>query len=99
MQLLPSAAAAAAAAIALACIQAVAARPACNADKCYEADVPPLNCKPDEPCAAVVIHAVVCPWTCGEPVPANCAERCKPCPPGQICPAVCICEKVCPKYH
>ncbi|KAJ2716782.1 hypothetical protein H4R19_000429 [Coemansia spiralis] len=87
-----------AAVAALACVQAAAANPKCQPAGCYEADVAPLDCKPGEPCPAIAIRAVVCPWTCGQPVPAGCAERCRPCPPGQICTEVCICEEVCPKH-
>ncbi|KAJ1801030.1 hypothetical protein LPJ75_004798 [Coemansia sp. RSA 2598] len=72
----------------------IAASSKCLPQGCYIDYVGP-DCPPDTPCPAIAIAAKVCPWKCGEKTPANCTERCKPCK-SEICPAICVCELVCP---
>ncbi|KAJ2366077.1 hypothetical protein H4S02_002684 [Coemansia sp. RSA 2611] len=63
---------------------------------CYSDWVGPPNCVEGQPCPAIAYKAEVCPWTCGEALPANCTERCRPCKT-ETCPDICVCEKVCVK--
>ncbi|KAJ2671949.1 hypothetical protein GGI25_005292 [Coemansia spiralis] len=72
----------------------VAANPKCHPKGCYVDYVGP-ECPSGQPCPAIAYAVEACPWTCGKPVPANCKERCQPCK-AEVCPAVCICEKICP---
>ncbi|KAJ2379009.1 hypothetical protein GGI05_006656, partial [Coemansia sp. RSA 2603] len=72
----------------------VAANTKCRPQGCYT-DVVGPDCPADAPCPLIAITVSVCPWKCGEPTPANCKERCKPCK-AEICPAICTCEVVCP---
>ncbi|KAI9476716.1 hypothetical protein BX667DRAFT_497146 [Coemansia mojavensis] len=81
--------------VGLAAIQ-VAANSKCHPKGCYIDWVGPLDCVEGQPCPAIAYKAEVCPWECGKAVPADCAERCRPCK-AEVCPEICICEKVCIK--
>ncbi|KAJ2600452.1 hypothetical protein GGH99_005084 [Coemansia sp. RSA 1285] len=66
----------------------------CHPKDCY-VDYVGQECPQGQPCPAIAYAVEACPWDCGKPVPAECKERCRPCK-AEICPAICICEKICP---